>query len=410
MNDSTLDRHARSRLALQQRRGLLRELRQTSREECAAVIDNGTRLLSFTCNDYLGLSHHPEVIAASVAATQRFGAGAGASRLVTGNHPLYRSLEQALIELKGTDDAVVFGSGYLASLGALSTLAAAPDLILLDELCHSCLFAGAALSAAKVLSYRHNDMQHLTSLLGQQRGGHRHCLIVTEGVFSMDGDRAPLPALAETARQHDAWLVTDDAHALGVIGGGRGSGFAHDRPVAVDVQIGTLSKAAGSYGGYVCGSRPVADLLRNRARSLVYSTGLPPGAVAAAIAGLRIIASDPQRVAIPLQHARTFTAALQMPAAQSAIVALPMGTPEGALRASHRLRDQGFLVVAIRPPTVPAGTSRLRVTFSAAHSQAQVLQLAAAVRALDEQGPPAAIATDNGHTDRARSPRADTSP
>ncbi len=381
LDDSTLDRFARSRLALWERRSLRRTLHETERLDHAGVVDNGEALVSFTCNDYLGLSRHPALITASTEATRRYGTGAGASRLVTGNHPLYRTLEKKLAALKGGEDAVVFGSGYLASMGVLTALAAAPDLILLDELSHSCLFAGARLSGARALTFPHNDVTELGALLERERAGHRHCLIVTEGVFSMDGDRAPLPALATLTAQYDAWLLTDDAHALGVIGQGRGSAHAHGRtPVPVHVQIGTLSKAVGAYGGYACASAPVAELLRNRARSFVYSTGLPPGTVAAAAAALDIIASDRERVAAPLRHARAFTEAAGLPPAASAIVSLPMGTPQRALEASRELRKHGFLVVAIRPPTVPSGTARLRVTFSAAHSPAQVQALSAAVQ------------------------------
>jgi 8-amino-7-oxononanoate synthase len=385
LTSPSLDAFATAKLAVLERRRLHRDLRATDRRTAVDVRDNGRELVSFACNDYLGLTHHPDVIAASIDATRRYGAGAGASRLVSGNHPLYAALEQRLAGLKGSEDAVVFGSGYLASIGVLSTLAAPPDLVLIDALAHSCLHAGAALSGAQVMRFAHNDTADLASRLAAGRSDHRHCLIVTEGVFSMDGDRAPLPELAALAREHDAWLVTDDAHALGVIGGGRGSAHAHGEPVAVEVQIGTLSKAVGAYGGYVCASRPVADWLRNRARSFVYSTGLPPGTVGAAIRSLQIIASEPARVARPLAHARRFTRALALPDASSAIVPIELGTPEHALAASQRLRDAGFLVVAIRPPTVPAGTARLRLTFSAAHSEAQIDALVEAVAALPER-------------------------
>ncbi len=338
-------------------------------------------LVSFSCNDYLGLSHHPAVVAASIEATQRYGAGAGSSRLVNGNHPLYAELEAKLAALKGTEDAVVFGSGYLTNIGVIPALVGRADLILLDELCHSCLLAGAELSRARILAFRHNDLEHADSLLGTQRREHRHCLLVTDGIFSMEGDLAPLADLAALGARHDAWLLTDDAHGLGVVGGGRGSTFAGSSPVAVPLQMGTLSKAAGSYGGYLCASRAVVDLVRNRARSLIYSTGLPPGAVAAASKALDLIASDKELVARPLAHARTFAAALQLPAPASPIVPLVLGSAARALEASERLRRSGFLVAAIRPPTVPAGTSRLRFTFSAAHTEVQVLALAAATAA-----------------------------
>jgi 8-amino-7-oxononanoate synthase len=339
-------------------------------------------LISFSCNDYLGLACDQRTIAASVAATQRFGAGAGASRLITGSHSPYTDLERGLAELKATEDAVVFGSGYLANLGIIPVVAGKPDLILLDELSHSCMRAGAKLSGATMLTFAHNDADDVRRQLELKRSEHRHCLILTEGVFSMEGDLAPLPELAALAEGADAWLMTDDAHGLGVVGGGRGSSFAHGAIVDVPLQMGTLSKAAGSYGGYLCASRPVCDLVRNRAQSLVFSTGLPPGAVAAAAEALAIIRDDPARVARPLELARRFTAALGLPPAESAIVPLVVGTNRKALAAGAALREAGFLVAAIRPPTVPTGTARLRFTFSATHTDADVDALIAAVREL----------------------------
>jgi 8-amino-7-oxononanoate synthase len=254
--------------------------------------------------------------------------------------------------------------------------------VLLDELCHNSLLTGARVSGARMLEYRHNDVAHAAELLEGERSAHRRCLVVTEGVFSMEGDLAPLPKLAALAAESDAWLMTDDAHGLGVVGAGRGSSFSFTPPVAVPLQMGTLSKAAGCYGGYLCTSSGVAELVRNRARSFVYSTGLPPATVAAAIRALDLIASEEDLVHRPLARARAFTAALDLAPAASAIVALVMGSAARALAASEALRSAGFLVAAIRPPTVPAGTARLRFTFSASHTPEQVAALAAAVRPL----------------------------
>jgi 8-amino-7-oxononanoate synthase len=362
---------------------LRRHLAVTARPDATAALQGDDRLVSFSCNDYLGLSHHPEVVAASIEATRRFGAGAGSSRLVNGNHPLYVELERKLAALKGTEDAVVFGSGYLTNVGVIPALVGRTDLVLLDDLGHSCLLTGARVSAARVLAFRHNDVGHLAELLQAERAAHRHCLVLTDGVFSMEGDLAPLGSLAALAAEHDAWLMTDDAHGLGVVGDGRGSSFAWGaEPISVPLQMGTLSKAVGSYGGYLCSSGSVAELIRNRARSFVYSTGLPPGSVAAASRALDLIASDKELVRRPIARAREFTAALELPPASSAIVSLLMGGASQALAASVALRDAGFLVAAIRPPTVPPGTSRLRLTFSAAHTAEQVAALAAAVRPL----------------------------
>jgi 8-amino-7-oxononanoate synthase len=378
----SLDDIARDKLAALERRQLRRQLNVTDRPNATAAMRAEAELVSFSCNDYLGLTHRPEVVAASVDATRRYGAGSGSSRLVNGNHPLYAELERKLAALKGSEDAVVFGSGYLTNLGTIPALVGRSDLILLDELCHSCLLAGAELSHATVLQFRHNDIAHLEELLARERIGHRHCLVLTDGVFSMEGDLAPLPELAALAAASDSWLMTDDAHGLGVLGDGRGSSFAHGAPIAVPLQMGTLSKAVGVYGGYLCASNAVCELVRNRARTFVYSTGLPPGAVAAASRALDLIATDRELVRRPLALAREFTAALGLPPATSPIVSLVQGSAARALAASETLRRAGFLVAAIRPPTVPPGTSRLRVTFSAAHTSAQVAALAAAMRPL----------------------------
>jgi 8-amino-7-oxononanoate synthase len=381
---ASLDDAARAKLDALEHRQLRRELAVTARIDAVRAVQGDAELVSFSCNDYLGLTHHPAVVAASLEATRRYGAGAGASRLVTGNHPLYTELERKLAALKGTEDAVVFGSGYLANVGTIPALVGNVDLILIDELCHSCLLAGAELSRARVERFQHNDVEHAAQLLAEHRPRHRHCLLLTDGVFSMEGDLAPLAPLAELAAEHDAWLMTDDAHGLGVVGDGRGSTFAAEPPVAVPLQMGTLSKAVGSYGGYLATSRTVAELIRNRARSFVYSTGLPPGAVAAASAALDIIAADRELVLRPLANARLFTSLLARPAAESAIVSVVLGGAARALAASRSLRAAGFLVAAIRPPTVPPGTSRLRFTFSAAHSEQQIRALAAAVAPLLE--------------------------
>src|SRR5262245_55945834 len=285
----SLDEVAAAKLAALERRTLRRRLTTTERTSATLAAQDERTLESFSCNDYLGLSQHPDVIAASVDATRRYGVGAGSSRLVNGNHPLYADLARKLASLKGTEAAIVFGSGYLTNVGVIPSLVGSADLILIDELCHSCLLAGAELSRARVVEFRHNDVAHTRALLAEQRGRHRHCLLVTDGVFSLEGDLAPLPELETLAGEHDAWLLSDDAHGLGVVGDGRGSSFAHGARVDVPLQMGTLSKAAGAYGGYLCASASVVELVRNRARSFVYSTGLPPGTIAAASRALDVI-------------------------------------------------------------------------------------------------------------------------
>lgn len=374
-----LDTFAAEKLARLDHKHLRRRLTDLRREDGIWVTRGGRRLLSFSCNDYLNLTQHPAVKEAAIAAIRTYGVGAGASRLVTGNHPLFAELEGRLARLKGTEAACVFGAGYLANIGIISTFAGKTDLVLVDEFAHSCIWAGAEMSGAAVAAFKHNDIDHARAILETQRVKHRHALIATDGVFSMDGDLAPLPALAKLAEEYDAWLLSDDAHGVGVVGGGRGSTFAHDAPADVPLQMGTLSKAIGGYGGYLCASQPVIDLVRTKAASFVYSTGLPPASVAGAIASLDVIAANPDVTAQPLARARAFTQALDLPDAQSPIVPIVIGAADTALKASQALEAQGFLVIAIRPPTVPKDTARLRVAFTAAHTDDHVRQLADAV-------------------------------
>ena len=376
----SLNAFARVKLAALERSSLRRSLSETTRLEGPWVLRDGRRMLSFCCNDYLNLSTHPDVVAAALAATRQYGVGAGGSRLVTGNHPLYAALEARLARLKGTEDACVFGSGYLADAGIIPALAGRHDLLLVDELAHACIWTGAQLSSGSILSFRHNDVAHVAQLLAGARASHRHALILTDSVFSMDGDLAPLHALAALAEAHDCWLMTDDAHGIGVLGGGRGAVHEGERPAPVPLQMGTLSKAIGGYGGYLCASRPVIDLIRTRARTFIYATGLPPGTVAAAIAALDLIAAQPDYAALPVQKARLFTTLVGLPAAASPIVPVILGEAPAALAASQLLAEAGFLVSAIRPPTVPAGTSRLRFTFTAQHPDEAIARLAALVR------------------------------
>jgi 8-amino-7-oxononanoate synthase len=374
----SLDEFACGKLAALERARLLRTPVVTARDGIFAE-RGGRRLLSFSCNDYLNLSRHPAIIKAAIEAAQRYGVGAGASRLVTGNHPLYDELESRLARLKGTEAACVFGSGYLANIGIIPALAGRGDLILVDELSHACIHAGAKLSGARVQRYRHVDVAHAEALLAEHRARHAHALLATDGVFSMDGDLAPLEELSALAQRHDAWLLVDDAHGLGVVGHGRGSAFANGG-ADLPLQMGTLSKAVGAYGGYLCASQAVIDLMHTRARPFIYSTGLPPPVVAAAIAALDLIERDRALTDAPLRKARLFTRALNLPEAQSAIVPVIVGEAETALAASEMLENESFLVVAIRPPTVPTGTARLRFAFTALHPEAEIERLAGIVR------------------------------
>jgi 8-amino-7-oxononanoate synthase len=377
---SSLDQFANEKIAGLDRAHLRRTLVETTREDGVWTMRNGRRLLSFCCNDYLNLSHHPAVKKAAIEALQRYGAGSGASRLVTGNHPLFAELEARLARLKGTEAACVFGSGYLANTGIIPALIDSDDLVVIDELAHACLWAGARLTRGTVVAFRHNDVAHAEALLTEHRAKHPRALIATDGVFSMDGDLAPLAELSALARRFDSWLMSDDAHGVGVLGGGRGSSFVDGAKLDIPLQMGTLSKAIGAYGGYLCASQAVIDLIRNRARTLIYSTALPPAIAAAAIAALDVIESEPDTIARPVAKAKAFTRRAGLPEAQSTIVPVIIGEAEDAVQAARLLEGEGFLVVAIRPPTVPAGTARLRLTFSAAHPDAEVGRLADIIR------------------------------
>jgi 8-amino-7-oxononanoate synthase len=376
----SLDEFATVKLSELERNSLRRELVETIRVTGIWTLRNGRRLLSFCCNDYLNLTHHPCVVEAAAEALRIYGAGAGASRLVTGNHPLFAELEGRLARFKDTQAACVFGSGYLANLGIIPALIGADDLILIDELSHACLWGGARLARATVIAYRHADVRHAEALLAELRRRHRHVLIATDGVFSMDGDLAPLHGLAALAQQHDAWLLSDDAHGLGVVGSGRGSSFVQAKKAEIPLQMGTLSKALGAYGGYLCASSAVVDLVRNRARTFIYSTGLPPAAAAAANAALELIEQQPNYAALPLAKAKAFARGASLPEPESPIVPVILGKSETALAASVLLEDNGFLVTAIRPPTVPPGTARLRLTFTAQHPDDEIERLAEIVR------------------------------
>jgi len=376
----SLDRHAQDKLKDLQRRHLRRTLTESLREDGLWIERDGKRLLSFSCNDYLNLTQHPAIKQAAIDAIEKYGVGSGASRLVTGNHPLYAQLEVRLARIKQTEAAVVFGSGYLANAGIIPVVIGRKGLVLVDELSHACLFAGAELSRGKVLAFRHNDVAEARKLLARHRSSHDHALIATDGVFSMDGDLAPLADLLAVADEHDAWLMSDDAHGLGVVGDGRGSSFVGNTHIPLPLQMGTLSKAVGSYGGYLCASGPVVDLIRNRARTLIYSTGLPPACVAAAIAALDLIEREQDYAATPLRKAKMFTRRVGLAEAQSPIVPVIIGDEEATLAASRMLVEEGYFAAAIRPPSVPAGTARLRLTFTAKHSDQTIERLADIVR------------------------------
>jgi 8-amino-7-oxononanoate synthase len=348
-------------------------------------------LLNFASNDYLGLARHPALIEAAQRATAERGTGAGASRLVTGTDAAVLALEEQLAAWKETEAALVFSSGFAAALGTIPALAGKGDTVVLDKLAHASLIDAARLSGATVRTFPHNDLGRLESLLRKVASPMTRTLVVTESLFSMDGDVAPLRELVDLKTRFGAWLFVDEAHATGIYGA-NGAGLIAEAGVAsgVDVTMGTLSKALGSVGGYIAGSRALIDWLVNRARSFVYSTALPPGAIAASFAAIELCrGAEGESLRIRLrENIRHFRSTLPAQwkdqlTSQSAIQPLICGASEAALDLSHKLRERGFIIPAIRYPTVARNAARLRITLSAAHADKEIDRLNLMLSQLD---------------------------
>lgn len=372
-----LDGELTDALARLEQDSLYRRIRVIDSAHGAEVESGGRRMLMFSSNNYLDLAAHPAVKRAALETIERFGVGAGASRLVAGSlEPLHR-LEQSLARLKKVEAALVFGSGYLANMGAITALAGPGDTVFSDELNHASLIDGCRLSRATLRVFRHRDAGHLKALLeDSDRAGCR--LIVTDSVFSMDGDLAPLTDIVELARRFGAAVMIDEAHGVGVFGPG-GAGLAAELGLSneIDVQVGTLSKALGAYGAYVAGSRTLIDFLINRARCFIYTTGLPPAMAAAASAALEVMKREPERISRLHDNAAYMRAALvaagfKLAPTTSPILPVMMGESKTALTMAERLFARGVYVIAIRPPTVPEGCARLRVTPTAGHTRADL--------------------------------------
>jgi 8-amino-7-oxononanoate synthase len=349
---------------------------------------DGRPVLNFSSNDYLGLAAHPSVISAHQRAVERWGVGSGASRLVTGTQSPHLALEETLAWFKGTEAALVFSSGYAAAVGTLTALLRAGDIVILDKLSHASLIDGARLSGATVRTFLHNDLSSLENRLHwaqTHRGATGRVLVVTESVFSMDGDRAPLTEIVALKERYQAWLLVDEAHAFGLIGrDGRGLAEACGVAARVDFHFGTLSKAAGVSGGYVATTRVGVDLMINRARSFIYSTAPAPALAATAEWVLREVWPGVAGVSARdhlWSNLLTLTSSLGLPPAQSAIIPIVLGDERLALQAAADLLERGFLVPAIRYPTVARGRARLRLTLSAAHAPEDVRALALALAA-----------------------------
>jgi glycine C-acetyltransferase/8-amino-7-oxononanoate synthase len=360
--------------------GLYRRLRLVAGSQGPSVLLDGRLVLLLCSNNYLGLADHPQVRRAAAEGALRWGAGAGASRLIAGSMEPHRRLEERLAAFKGYEAALLFGSGYLANSGAIAALAGRGEVVFSDELNHASIVDGCRLSRAETFVYRHADVEHLAWGLAQAQG--RGALIVTDGVFSMDGDVAPLPALAELARRHGCRLMVDEAHATGALGpGGRGSVAAAGLAEEVDLVVGTLGKALGSYGAYVCASRELTEYFVNTARPFIFSTAPPPPALAAALAALELLESGPQRVERLRANAATLRRALAAEGlgaggSECQIVPVEVGDATRTMALCERLLEGGVFVQGIRPPTVPEGSSRLRFSAMATHRTAELRRAA----------------------------------
>ena len=407
MNDFSQDLAAR--LAVLREQGLYRELRRIDSPQSPRICLDGKSLLNFSSNDYLGLANDPALKAAAIEAIHRFGAGAGASRLICGSLAPHHELDEALALFKGTEAALTFSTGCAAALGTICALLGKDDHIVLDKLVHACIVDAARLSGAKLRVFAHNDLGELEDILkwADERGrnstahtqppvsGHPRTLVVTESIFSMDGDHAPLRELVELKDKYGAWLMVDEAHATALYGSNR-RGLAEEFSVSerIEVQMGTLGKALGSSGGYICGSRVLVDYLINRARSFIFSTAPVPAAAAAATAALRFVQSEAgeQRRKVLWQRVADLESQLSAPRQQpstipSAIIPIPIGDEAKAAEAAAGLRAQGIFIPAIRYPTVARGQARLRVTLTAAHAAEEISQAAAALNRLNVASP-----------------------
>lgn len=373
-----MNKYSRLRQLLAQRQDqhLYRRHRITDSPQQPVMQVNGKTMLTFCSNDYLGLANHPEVIKAFQQAANQYGVGSGAAHLVNGHSRLHQQLEEALAAFTHRERALLFSTGYMANLGLTHALAERHDTVYQDRLNHASLLDAAILSGAKRVRYAHNNTQQLAKHLDAQETGQK--LIVTDGVFSMDGDTAPVRELANLARQHDAWLIVDDAHGFGVLGE-TGAGLLEAEQLNQDdaVLMGTLGKALGTAGAFVAGSADLIEFLIQTARPYIYTTAQPPAIAAASLASLKLVQAESWRRAHLNQLIQTFREGakqlgLALMPSQTAIQPILIGENAEAIAISQQLEQRGILITAIRPPTVPANTARLRITLSAAHTQTQV--------------------------------------
>ena len=369
--------------------GLYRRLRRVDGDQGATLSMDGREVVNFSSNNYLGIANHPELAAAAKAAIDRYGCGSGASRLISGNMTLHEELENRLARFKGTEAALVFNSGFQANTGVISTLAGESDAIFSDALNHASIIDGSRLARAKIFVYAHNDLDQLETALSHA-AGFRRKLIVTESIFSMDGDEAPLTAIVELAEKYGAMVMVDEAHATGIFGAG-GAGVVQKLGLGnrVLVQMGTLGKALGGFGAYIAGSRGLCDLLINRCRSFIFTTSLPPAVMAMAMAALDLVEREPERRQALWNNCRSLKEGLrsfgfELGASESPILPLIIGDATECMRFSEKLLENGVFAQGIRPPTIPPGTSRLRITLMATHTREQIERALAAFKAVKE--------------------------
>jgi len=371
----------------QREQGGLRSLRPVIRREKGRLTlagDDDRPLIDFSSNDYLALAEHPTLIAAAHEALRRFGAGSGAARLMSGNLAIHHELETAVALLKGKENALTFGSGYLANIGIIPALMTRHDLIFSDRLNHASIHDGCRLSGARLVRFRHNDLNHLEDLLKKNRGTGTP-LIVVESIYSMDGDRCPLRELVKIKERFGCLLMVDEAHATGIFGE-NGGGVSEEDEVsgAVDLAMGTFGKALGSYGAYVAGNRELIEYLVNRARSFIFSTALPPAVAAASLAAVHLVRQEPDLRRELQEKIGYFKALLRSGGygadlGPSQIIPILVGKSDVALDKAHLLKKQGIFATAVRPPTVPEGTARLRFSITRHHSTTDLSLAAAAL-------------------------------
>ncbi|WP_427110591.1 8-amino-7-oxononanoate synthase [Lysinibacillus xylanilyticus] len=372
-----MDHWFKRELQLIEEKGLTRKLRSFSNGNESEIIMNGKKFLLFSSNNYLGLATDFRLIKKASEGISKYGTGAGGSRLTTGNFVIHEQLESEIADFKKTESAIVFSSGYLANIGVISSVMKAGDMIFSDAWNHASIIDGCRLSHAKTIVYEHADMVDLEYKLRQSHGDGKK-LIVTDGVFSMDGDIAPLPEIVALAKKYNAYIMIDDAHATGVIGSdGRGTADYFGLKDEIDFTVGTLSKAIGAEGGFVSTSSIAKNYLLNSARSFIFQTGLSPSAIEAAREGISIIQNEPERREQLLNNAKYLRLKLQesgfvVKEGETPIISLLIGDSHEAIKFSEKLMDEGVFIPAIRPPTVPKGSSRLRITVMATHTKEQL--------------------------------------